>query len=154
MKTFITTTTVRLADGILSLSPEQASTRSNALEDLGDGLYRVIGALEFKAGETIGHDQPIPRSIANCLTEVDETPSLEDMDLTQVRAFAVAIEAKFHANAGKPKIIEAIKLRQDEMLAEQEADEAALAKMERIQELEAKGELTPEDAAELQSLKA
>ena len=154
MKTFTTKTTVRLADGVLSLSPEQAAVRSNALEPLGDGLYRVIGAMEFKAGETFGHDQPIPKSIAHCLDEMDEVPSLEDMDITQLRAFANTIEAKFHPNAGKPKLIEAIKLRQDEMLAEQEADEAALAKLERIQELEAKGELSPEEQAELQSLKA
>jgi mannose/fructose-specific phosphotransferase system component IIA len=85
---------------------------------------------------------------------MDEVPSLEDMDITQLRAFASTIEAKFHANAGMPKLIEAIKRRQDEMLAEQEANQAAQAKLERIQELEAKGELTPEEQAELQGLKA
>jgi hypothetical protein len=163
MKTFTTKTTVRLADGVLSLSPEQAAVRNNALEALGDGLYQVTGAVEFKAGETFGHDQPIPKSIANCLDETDELPSLdetdelpslEDMDTTQLKAFATTIEAKFHPNAGKPKLIEAIKLRQDEMLAAQEADDAALAKLERIQELEAKGELAPEEQAELDSLKA
>ncbi len=156
MKTYTTKTTVRLADGVLSLSPEQVAVRSNALAALGEGLYQVKGPVEFKAGETFGHDQPIPKAIALCLEEegADELPALGEMDVLELRAFATTLEAKFHPNAGKAKLIEAIKLRQDEMLAEQEADEAALAKMERVIELEAKGELTPEEQVELAGLKA
>lgn len=148
MKTYTTIAAARIGTGILALSLQQASTRTHALRDLGDGRYEILQPVEFKVGETFGYDQEIPRVLAACLEESGEA-NLEDLDQVQLLAMANSLGLSPHPRTGKPKLLEAIKARQDELLAEQEA------KAERIAELEAKGEeATEEELAELEALKA
>lgn len=148
MRTYTTIAAARIGTGILALSLQQASTRTHALRDLGDGQYEILQPVEFKVGETFGYDQEIPRVLAACLEESGEA-NLEDLDQVQLLAMANSLGLTPHPRTGPPKLIEAIKARQDELLAEQEA------KAERIAELEAKGEeATEEELAELEALKA
>jgi len=155
MKTYTAKSTVTIGQGKLGLDQAQASRCGSALADLGGGLFEILAPVQFKAGETFSHDLPIPKTIAHCLDEVEEPEALEDLDIEQLRAMATTLEAKFHPNTGKLKLIEIIKARQDEMLAEQEqAEKDAQAKAERIAELEANPERTEVEQAELDQLKA
>ena len=134
--------------GRVEITPEQARARRFALEPLGDDLYRVTHATGFKRGEVFGFDGDMPKALALCVATAepksDEPGSLEDMDREELLAMAIELGLKPHPNTGTPKLIKAIKERQDQLLAEQEA---------RIAELEANGEdLTPEEQAELQAL--
>jgi len=149
MKTYTTIAAARIGTGILALSVQQASTRTHALRDLGDGRFEILQPVEFKVGETFGYDQEIPRVLAACLEESGEA-NLEDLEQVQLLAMTKSLGCPAqHPRTGKAKLIEAIKTRQDELLAEQEA------KAERIAELEAKGEeATEEELAELEALKA
>lgn len=158
MKTYTTTAAARIGTGILALSLQQASTRTHALRDLGDGQYEILQPVEFKVGETFGYDQEIPRVLAACLEESGEE-ALEDLDQVQLLAMANTLGLSPHSRTGKPKLLEAIRARQDQLLAEQEAKAKRIAeqeaKAERIAELEAKGEeATEEELAELEALKA
>lgn len=157
MKTYTAKSTVTIGQGKLGLDQAQAARYGSALADLGDGIFEILAPVQFKAGETFSHDLAIPKTIAHCLDEVEEPEALEDLDIDQLRAMATTLEAKFHPNTGKPKLIEIIKVRQDEMLAEQEQaekDAQAKAKAERIAELEANPERTEAEQAELDQLKA
>ncbi len=151
MKTYTTKTTVRIGEGQLVLNPSQAAARSHALARLGDNVFQIIAPVEFKAGETFGHDLAIPKTIAACLEEAGELPPLAEMDPIELRVMAEQLGLKPHPNLGKAKLIEAIQAREDQLLAEQEQAEAKTA---RIAELEALPEPTPEEQAELAGLKA
>lgn len=154
MKTYTTKSTVTIGQGKLGLNLAQASRCGSALADLGDGIFEILSPVQFKAGETFSHDMPIPKTIAHCLEEAEEPEALEDLDTEQLRAMATSLEAKFHPNTGKPKLIEIIKTRQVEMLAERKQAELDQLKAERIAELEVIPERTEAEQAELDQLKA
>jgi len=149
MKTYTTILAARIGTGILALSVAQASVRRHALTSLGEGLYEITGPVEFKVGETFGYDQELPRCLVACLEESEQ--ALEDMDQLQLLAMAQSLGLNPHPKTGKPKLLDAIKAKQDDLLAEQEAAQ----KLARIAELEAKGDdATEAEQVELQSLKA
>ena len=147
MKTYTTRAAARIGTGILALTPTQASSRLPNLRALGDGCFEILTPVEFKAGETFGFDQELPRSLVACLEESEQ--SIEDLEQPQLLAMAHALGLTPHPKTGKPKLLEAIKAKQDELL---EVQNKGLA---RIAELEALGDtLTDEQEAELLSLYA
>jgi hypothetical protein len=152
MKTYtVTGPVVALALGTLALTSAQAGLRAHALDPLGEDRYNIRSRVEFKKGETFGYDQEIPKALADCLEEC-HSKSLEDMDPVQLLAMARSMGLNPHPNTGKPKLLEAIKIRQEELQAGQEAAEKKAA---RLAELEAKGDdLSDEEKAELAGLKA
>lgn len=71
MQRYITTDAVTLCHGILELTPEQAAGRRHLLTDLGDGLYGIASAVQFKAGETVGYDGDVNKALMECLSVAD-----------------------------------------------------------------------------------
>jgi hypothetical protein len=66
---------------VLLLSPEQASGRVYALDDIGEGLFLVKAPTQFKAGESFGYDGEVNKQIAEVIVEIevdDEVPGEVD----------------------------------------------------------------------------
>lgn len=63
MKTLKATTFA--AGTVLALSEHQAAARRHALKPLGRGRYEAIVAIQFKAGEEIGLDGELPKTLAD-----------------------------------------------------------------------------------------
>lgn len=53
-----------LAAGVLRLSEQQAAPRRHALKALGDGVFELVGEVQFKAGERLGWVGKIPKRLA------------------------------------------------------------------------------------------
>lgn len=53
--------------GILELNPAQAASRTDCLDNLGDGLYQIKGPVQFKRGEEIGFDGDINKALFSVL---------------------------------------------------------------------------------------
>ncbi len=130
--------------GKVEITPEQARARRFALEPLGGDLYRVTQPTGFKRGEMFGHDGEMPKCLALCLEAVEPEPEaeaeataehenapesedagevietldidLEDMGREQLLAFARGLDLTPHPNTGKPRLLELIRARQDEMI--------------------------------------
>lgn len=148
MKTYaVTGAGARLVLGTLRLTKEQAASRKHALLPLGEDTYTLTGPVEFKHGEIFGYDQPIPKTLAEEIGEVEESIllDLDAMEQSELLQVARQLDLSPHPNTGKAKLLDMIHAREDELLQAQQA---------RIAELEAKvGELTDEEAAELARLK-
>lgn len=68
---------VKLFNGILELTPNQANKRTSVLAELGSNLYSIKGETHFKLGEVFGYDGELPRSLAVSLAEIDVTQEPE-----------------------------------------------------------------------------
>lgn len=149
MQTIRTKTRVTFAPGlILALSIEQSSIRAHNLEDLGGGRFRVVNEVEFRQDEELGFEGEITPPLHQVVEVFDK--ALEDMEQPELLAMARGLGLNPHPNTGPAKLIEAIKLRQDEMLAEQEEAEKKAA---RIADLESRLDTLDEaELAELETL--
>jgi hypothetical protein len=153
-----TTSRTTFAPGqVLHLSAAQAGIRAHNLEELGEGRYRVINEIEFRQDEELGFEGDLTAAHLQVMEVYEMT--LEDMDQPELLAMAIELGCtpRPHPNTGPAKLLEAIKARQDEMLAEQEAAEKAeaeaAAKAARIADLEARLDtLTEAELAELEAL--
>ena len=93
--------------------------------------------------------------LGGVLTEVasEFSQNLDDLDIDQLRVMAKELDASFHPNTGRAKLVEIIKAKQDELLANQQNDIERAKRDARIAELDAKGEdLSEDEKAELDSL--
>ncbi len=72
MLKYITTAMVELFSGLIGLSDKQAACRPGKVKQVKDkkGVYEILGKIQFKAGETIGLDDPDKVILAR----VDPTP--------------------------------------------------------------------------------
>jgi hypothetical protein len=60
--------------GILQLAAVQAAARSHALTNLGDGLYEIRSAVQFKSGEVIGYDGEVGKALLQSLEPIKAKP--------------------------------------------------------------------------------
>lgn len=51
----------------LGLSKEQAAARAHALKEVGKGVYVAQQPVQFKAGETVGIDGELPKSLGEAV---------------------------------------------------------------------------------------
>ena len=51
-------------DSVVVLDERQAADRAGRIESLGDGRYRLLDALQIKAGEAFGYEGELPKAIA------------------------------------------------------------------------------------------
>lgn len=111
---------------------------------------------DFAPGEiVIAEPEEVVGLVGGVLTEVTSEPpqNLDDLDIDQLKVLAKELEASFHPNTGRAKLVEIIKAKQDELLAKQDNDIERAKRDTRIAELDAKGEdLSEEEKAELDSL--
>lgn len=65
--------------GVVALTEKQAHTRRNSIKPLGEGLFEVIKPTQFKIGEELGIEGPVPKQLAQALelpkgSELKEIP--------------------------------------------------------------------------------
>lgn len=71
MKTYEARQAVTLGAGVvLKMSPTQAARRRHLLEDLGGGRHRARAPVQFKAGEVVGIEGPLPKALLGSLKEL------------------------------------------------------------------------------------
>lgn len=68
MRYVITGRAAVINDGVLELTKEQASPRLHHLKPIGEGRFEVLHPVEFKAGEEIGFDGELPKSMGRVMT--------------------------------------------------------------------------------------
>jgi hypothetical protein len=110
MKTYTTNAAARIGTGILCLTPSQATSRTANLRALGDNCFEVVSPVEFKAGETFGYDQELPRSLISSLEA--SVATLEEMERDQLFELAQSLGLTPSPKMGKPKLLEAIHAKQ------------------------------------------
>ena len=69
---------VSVSDGLLRLTPQQASARAHALVPEGKNLFRVISATGFKRGEVFGYSGQINKQLASEVEEVGKKPKAKE----------------------------------------------------------------------------
>ena len=68
----ITGSPVRLVNGVLGLTEDQAKPRLHNLNALKKkGIFEIVQPVVFKAGEAIGFDGDIPKSLAQLMESTD-----------------------------------------------------------------------------------
>lgn len=67
-KYIVTSRVARLSGGVLHLTAEQAKHRAHNLKPLGKNRHEIINPVEFKAGEEIGYEGDLPKTLADNLT--------------------------------------------------------------------------------------
>lgn len=73
MRQFKTTAITELFGGNLELDKDQLRRRRRLVTDNEDGTFAIKKSVQFKTGEEFGYDGDIPKTLADCLTElVDE----------------------------------------------------------------------------------
>lgn len=77
MKKYKTEKILTFTGGLVGLTSKQARVRSNLLEEVDEGVYRILGKVFFKAGEIIGLDTPI-KSVACFLQDVETGENVAD----------------------------------------------------------------------------
>lgn len=114
MKTYQIIKPVTLTSGVVRLTEEQARARAHKLEAVKGkkGLYRITGPNQFKAGQEIGYEGELPKTLA--------------VDMADADAKKVGKEQKVDAEAAKAKAeAEAAKARaklEDDALTAWESD--------------------------------
>ena len=83
MKPYRALAVIRLFDGVVGLSDEQAKRRTSYLTKIGDNLYQIKGEICFKSGEVVGLDS-VPKPYANLL-ECLETEAVSDVDEKELK---------------------------------------------------------------------
>ena len=61
----------RLSTGVLVLTKDQSSPRMHNLKAVGKDRFEIVKPVEFKAGEVIGYEGELPKSLATVM--VDES---------------------------------------------------------------------------------
>ena len=121
----VTAPVVNVITGTVRVTPDQFRARRHALMLVGeaeDGTVEatVTQSVGFKRGEVFGYDGEMPRVLAVSMSEVEEQSvmdfELEDMDQKQLLAFARELGLSPHHATGKPKLIELIRAREDELV--------------------------------------
>lgn len=125
----VTAPAVNVISGTVRVTPDQFRARRHALALVGeaeDGTVEatVSHSVGFKHGEVFGYDGEMPRALAVSMSEVEEKAvldfELEDLDQKQLLQFARELGINPHHATGKPKLIELIRARQDELVAAHE----------------------------------
>lgn len=65
----VITTATSINAGRLRLTPEQAKARLHNLKSLGDGVYQVLNAVQFKRGEQFDYDGELPKGMVSVAVE-------------------------------------------------------------------------------------
>lgn len=74
---------VRLHTGLLELSGEQAAARQHLLKHIKGKIYEIVkGPVTFKAGETFGYSEDIPKAIASSLVDAKTGEPIAPQPLT------------------------------------------------------------------------
>lgn len=69
MEKYLIVATATFGAGLrLGLSKEQAAARANALKEVGKGVYVAQQPVQFKAGETVGIDGDLPKSLGEAVS--------------------------------------------------------------------------------------
>lgn len=58
---------LRLGEGVVSLTDEQAADRMHNLKKAGKGRYEILRPVEFKVGETLGYEGEVPKFLRDDL---------------------------------------------------------------------------------------
>ena len=69
-----------IAAGVLVLDAGQAAARRHALHELGEGRYQVMQPVQFKAGELIGYDGDLPKSLAALVASEPGAEPVSDVE--------------------------------------------------------------------------
>lgn len=75
MKPYRTLATIRLFTGTIGLTDDQVKWRANCLSKISDNVYEVTDEVVFKAGETIGLEDP-PKPYRKKLECLEPDPEL------------------------------------------------------------------------------
>lgn len=128
--------------GVVLLTKDQASLRSNNLKDLDDGFFEILAPIQFKRGETLGFDGEVPKAL---LEEIEFQEDLnKPVEKMSVQDLVLYAKAKFGLNLTLPL------KKKDVLQAITQAKELIQA---RIADLVALGETaSPEELAELSKL--
>lgn len=105
-KFIVTAPSARLTIGVLVLTDKQAAVRSHNLKQVGKNRYEIVNPVEFKAGEEIGYEGDLPKSLAENLTAKAEAEAAAKKAATaeeKARAKAEAESAKAEAEAAKAR---------------------------------------------------
>lgn len=94
MNKYIVTKTLTLHHGIIALSKEQAAKRIHNLNHIKDDQYEIVVPVQFKIGETIGHDGEIPKVLADSLETEKDAKAAEGSDYARMKKKELQDEAK------------------------------------------------------------
>lgn len=122
MKYTVTSAPARIHSGVLVLDKEQARRRRHNLKPLGKDRYEIINPVEFKAGEVIGYEGDLPKSMADVMV------SEADAKKAAAKKAKAEAEAKAKAEADAKAEAERKKAEADALDAEIEKLEADLKK--------------------------
>lgn len=103
-KFIVTAPSARLTSGVLVLTDKQAAVRSHNLKQVGKNRYEIVNPVEFKAGEEIGYEGNLPKSLADNLTgkaEAEAAAKKASQAEEKARSKAEAEAAKAEAEAAK-----------------------------------------------------
>lgn len=122
MKTYKIIQPVTLTSGVVRLTDEQARMRAHKLEAVKGkkGLYRITGPNQFKAGQEIGYEGDLPKTLATDMEAADADAETKKSTKAQAKADAEAAKAK--AEAEKAAAAARAKL-EDDALSAWESDE-------------------------------
>jgi len=85
----ITGSPVRLVGGVLGLTEKQAQPRLHNLKaQKKKGTFEIIEPVVFKAGEVIGFDGDIPKSLAKLMESDDESNQKSEAEMEAERLAA------------------------------------------------------------------
>jgi len=71
MNKYLVTGTASIGAGVLELTHAQALPRKHNLEEIKDGIYRIVNQVQFKTGEVIGFDG-IPSKVLQEVLEPEQ----------------------------------------------------------------------------------
>ena len=80
MRQFKATAVTTLFGGNLELDKDQLRRRRHLVTENEDGTHAIDKSVMFKAGEEFGYDGDIPKSLADCMTELVDEPVVELVD--------------------------------------------------------------------------
>ena len=63
---------IKLFDGKVYLTEDQAKRRGASVSALGGGLYQIVTSVQFKVGEIIGIDYEPPKGLVEFMRALEE----------------------------------------------------------------------------------
>ena len=132
---------LRLHEGTLGLSKDQAGRRLHNLKKRDDGRYDIINPVEFKIGEDFEYEgnglpkdymgkpeAPVkPKDVAGSSTGESEADDLMKMKASYLQAMAKGLEIEGYTSMNRAELVEAIEAAQAE--AEDEDEDEGLSAM-------------------------
>lgn len=90
MKNMKTLGVLRLYSGRVRLSAEQIKPRRHLIKEIDakNGIYEIVHGVTFKAGETLGYEGDIPKSIANIVADAKSGETFAEIAAKNKKAAA------------------------------------------------------------------